>query len=139
MGIVNSKRINNIVFDTGTNFIMLPLQYYQDLTKNIKKLNCYFKDTSGEKKYQLACPNINNVPDFRFEINGSILIVPKNYCFYRGKDNIFYSRILFLEQNIYIIGTPFFFAFHTLFDKKNEKLHFYPENPAYLIKKNNLR
>lgn len=137
LGIVNSKRSYGIIFDTGTNSILLPLQYYQDLTNNIKKLNCYFKDSSGKQQYQLACTNINNLPDFRFEINGSILIVPKIYTFYRGKDNIYYSKVIFSEREIYIIGTPFFLAFHTLFDKTNEKLHFYPENDSFLLKKTN--
>ena len=38
----------------------------------------------------------------------------------------------------YVIGSPFFFAFHTLFDKESEKLHFYPENNENLIKRNYL-
>ena len=74
------------------------------------------------------------MPDFRFEINGNILIVPKIYTFYRTKDGLFYSKVLFVENEVYIIGSPFFFAFHTLFDRENEKLHFYPENPAYVEK-----
>ena len=38
----------------------------------------------------------------------------------------------------YVIGSPFFFAFHTLFDKESERLHFYPENNETLIKRNYL-
>jgi hypothetical protein len=133
-GLAISSRSFNIIFDTGTNAILLPLQYYYDLSSNINRLNCFFVANEQHNLFQIVCQNINELPDFRFEINGNILIVPKIYTFYRTKDGLFYSKVLFVENEVYIIGSPFFFAFHTLFDRENEKLHFYPENPAYVEK-----
>ena len=138
-GLVTSSRTFNIIFDTGTNCILLPLQYYYDLSKNINKINCFFATNQDRNLYQLVCQNIKDLPDFRFEINGNILIVPKIYTFFKAKDGLFYSKVLFVENEVYIIGSPFFFAFHTLFDRDSEKLHFYPENAAYVEKIRNLR
>ena len=125
------------MFDTGTNMILLPLEYYYYLKNQVGALNCQFI-TNDQKAYRLMCQTESLLPDFRFEINGHILIIPKNYGFNKASNGIFLSKVVFVESNHYIIGTPFFFAFHTLFDKVNEQLHFYPEKPEF-IQKTNLR
>ena len=73
----------------------------------------------------------NSLPDFRFEINGNVLTVPHQYSFY-DVGQYSYSRIIFKKYDYYIIGSPFFFAFHTLFDEEEGNLYFHPENIKYL-------
>ena len=49
------------------------------------------------------------------------------------KNSLYYSKIAFGNNNLdNIIVSPFFLAFHTLFDKENETLHFYPEKRDFL-------
>ena len=134
---IKTNKKFNFRFDTGANVILLPLEFKNDLQNNIQKLNCLFVDTQDQSAFQLVCENLTNVPDLIFGVNGYNLILPKHYSFYQDNQN-FYSYFLFTKKKLYIIGTPFFFAFHTLFDKESERLHFYPENNEYLIKKNYL-
>ena len=136
-GIKNYKytKSYDIMFDTETNMILLPLEYYYYLKNQVGALNCQFI-TNDQKAYRLMCQTESLLPDFRFEINGHILIIPKNYGFNKASNGIFLSKVVFVESNHYIIGTPFFFAFHTLFDKVNEQLHFYPEKPEFMQKTN---
>lgn len=133
-----SNQSYNVIVDTGTNMIMLPLEYYNAIVNNVNNFNCHFIMNS-QNLYQLSCNNENLLPEFRFEINGNILIVPKYYAFVKMNNGIFYSKVVFFESNVYVIGTPFLFAFHTLFDKENNVLQFYPERPEFLEKNGNLR
>ena len=130
---IKSKKSFDFRFDTGVNNIILPLEYYNDLKDEIGKLKCFFIKLSDQNIYHIACDDIQNLPDFSFEINGNILIVPKENSFYKSKD-YFISLIYFWDLKVYTIGTPFFLTFHTLFDKENELLHFYPENDEYIKK-----
>ena len=132
-----SRKSFKFLFDSGTNMIILPLDYYNDIVNNVNSFNCHFI-LNKQNVYQLSCLNENLLPEFRFEINGNILIVPKNYAFVRV-NSVFYSKVVFVESDRYIMGTPFLFAFHTLFDKENEVLQFYPERPEFLQKNGNLR
>lgn len=135
---IKSNRKFNIVFDTGTNAIILPLEYLTDLQNNLNQFNCFAIASQDQTTFQIACPIQSDWPDITFEINGNILVIPKFY-FFAQTDNIYVvSRVLFAKMDFYIIGTPFFFTFHTLFDKESERLHFYPEIDEYLIKKNYL-
>ena len=77
--------------------------------------------------------------NLRIKINNKILIVPSDYTFYKVTSSLYYSRIAFGNNNLNnIIGSPFFLAFHTLFDKENESLHFYPEKRDFLEEDSNL-
>ena len=135
---IRSNRKYNIVFDTGTNAIILPIEYLTDLQNNLNQFNCFIIASQDQSTYQIACPIQSDWPDIIFEINGNILKVPK-YFFFVQADNLYViSRVLFARMDFYIIGTPFFFTFHTLFDKESERLHFYPENNENLIKRNYL-
>ena len=119
----------NVIFDTGTNVIILPLEYLREFEGELKNFECeHYQD--DKKNYQLKCKK-NNLPDFRFEINGNVLTVPHQYSFY-DVGQYSYSRIIFKKYDYYIIGSPFFFAFHTLFDEEEGNLYFHPENIKYL-------
>ena len=130
-----SNRRYNLVFDTGTNVIILPVEYLNDIDNNLRDFNCYTVMSEDQKSYQLSCLNIGGLPNFYFEINGNIYTIPSDYIFYQS-GQFFVPRILFSTMDYYIVGSPFFFTFHTLFDKESNQLHFYPQNDAYLQKKN---
>ena len=131
-----TKKTYTVIFDTGTNFIILPKKYYLNLQKNIGKLGCSGV-TEDLKSYQLKCSKDNRV-DFKLKINTHVFIIPKEYIFQLNSDYFYYSRVVFADDlfvgGAYIIGNPFFLIFHTLFDKDKEKLHFYPIDSQYLIK-----
>lgn len=129
---IKSLKSYNIIFDTGTNFILLPIQYYYDMKEKLKDFGC--TTTYKEKDIQLVCSNYNTLPDFIFIINGHTLTLSKYYSIYLSNDSKYYSSILFVKEERYIIGSPFFVAFHTLFDKENEQLHFYPEENSTIDK-----
>ena len=135
---IKSNRKFNLVFDTGTNVIILPIEYLLDLQNNLNQFNCFITASQDQTTYQIACPIQSDWPDVTFEINGNILRIPKHYFFAQADNFYVVSRVIFAKMDFYIIGTPFFFTFHTLFDKEGEKLHFYPENNEYLIKRNYL-
>lgn len=134
---LKSSRSYYMIFDTGTNIIVLPYDYLNDLEDNLSKVGCSkYKESSGT--YQLRCsPMSNSLPDFTLKINGYTLTIPYNYCFYYDDDDgYFYSIVLFEEDSYNIIGTPFFLAFHTLFDNEEKKLHFYPLDSNNIKKSN---
>jgi hypothetical protein len=136
---IKSSGSFKMIFDTGTNFIILPLKYYYDIKDDLIKLNCGYVTDDETRAFSIICPKSNrDLPDLRFKINGNYLTIPHNYIFIEKVDypQYYFSRILFEEnQNIgYVIGSPFFFAFHTLFDKENEQLHFYPESRKFIEK-----
>ena len=133
---IKSSNSYNIIFDTGTNFILLPIGYYYDMKDKLKNFGC--TTTYKGKDIQLVCSNYNNVPDFTFIINGNTLTLSKYNSYYQSTDLNYYSSVLFVKEERYIIGSPFFVAFHTLFDKDNEKLHFYPEKYSVIDKGSNI-
>ena len=121
-----SNRNFDIIFDTGTNFLMLPLRYYEDLRSDINKFGCNFVLNGGY--YQIECPKSSPI-EFKFKINGNVLPLPVDLCYYTYSNTKIRSLVLFTDD-FYIFGSPFFLAYHTLFDKEGEKLHFYSSNPS---------
>ena len=117
----------DMIFDTGTNVIILPYSYLPSISTTLPSLGCGI-EISSDGYYLIYCHK-DYLVDLRIKINNKILIVPSDYTFYELPSGFYYSRILFSNNNKInnIIGTPFFLAFHTLFDKENESLHFYPE------------
>ena len=127
---VKSGRSFKMIFDTGTNIVLLPKAYMDDLQETVNKLGCEF--VTEDNQSILLCSSISQFPEFRFEINGNTYILPKEYCFIRYFP-YYYSTIIFVSSSeFYIMGTPFFFAFHTLFDQENNNLHFYPKESSNL-------
>ena len=123
----SSKEKYIVIFDTGTNLIILPKFYYNNLKNKLDKFGCE-GFTTKDNYVQLRC-NYNNRVDFRIKVNTHVFIIPKDLIFYPS-GSYYYSRVVFADNSFvggaYIIGNPFFLLFHTLFDKDNEKLHFYP-------------
>ena len=124
------KQKHNIIFDTGSNEIILPKSFYININGFSEDSRCsvYINDNH----YRYSCPYEDRI-DFQITINGNTFILSKDLFFYKYENydeyphyTTYYSKIIFYEDKC-ILGMPFFSAFHTLFDKDNEKMHFYPE------------
>ena len=115
-----------IIFDTGTNLIILPKRYLQEMQYDLKNFNCYVYQESSSSA--IVCEENGDIPDFQFEFDGNIYTIPREYVFNYVSGNTRYviSRIIFDDSLYPIIGSLFFFLFHTLFDEENKELKFYP-------------
>ena len=128
---LDSKGLFDLMFDTGFNGIILPLLYFKKIENKTKDFGCnVYYNENNSKQCQLSCPYDKRV-DIRIGINDDILIIPKDIIYYKGKDNLYNSKVVFTDEYFYLIGTPFFLVYHTLFDRENQKMHFYPLNNNY--------
>jgi len=125
----SSRTYTNIIFDTGTNILLLPLDYLMDLDSYLSKFGCQ-KNKNEDNGYQIVCTTYD-LPNFTFNINGNTFMIPYYYLFYKSS-SYYVSNVVFEKSDLYIIGSPFFLSFHTFFDKENEKLHFYPMKSEFL-------
>ena len=133
-GTYQSYKKYNILFDSGTNIIILPMDYIDDIGNNLFIQNKCSIVTKDNSFYRLICTNINNLPDFRFEINNHAFIIPWEYIFVQKEDS-FGSAIYFVTNIDHItVGVPFFFLFHTLFNEDVGQLSFYPIDPKLLVR-----
>ena len=114
---IKTNRKFNFIFDTGTNAILLPLEFKNDFQNNIQKLDCLFVEIQDQSAFQLVCENLNNVPDLILGINGYNLILSKRYIFYQINQT-FYSNFIFTKKGLAIIGSPFFLLFILCLIKK---------------------
>ena len=62
-----------MIFDTGTNRIMLPLDYFVDLKNKIEDYGC--KGLKEDNCYEIICLNENPI-QFSLKINGYIYTLP---------------------------------------------------------------
>ena len=122
-----SDKTFQVIFDTASNVIILPVQYFIDINNGLSDYECKYA-TYGELSaltYALACTDEKKLPNIKLKINGQKFILPKEHIFYKLKD-VYYSKVIFQGENG-IIGTPFFSLFHTMFDKEKKMLRFYPK------------
>ena len=121
----------DILFDTSHNYIVLPYEYLDDIKTNLSDIDCSPEEVDDTYS-QLKCLASNDtLPDLRLKINGTTLIIPSNYTFTLSRTH-HYSNIYFSKSNYFVLGAPFFFNFHTLFDRDNEQIHFYPNDSKLL-------
>ena len=124
---INANGNYSVIFDTGSNFMILPLSYGEEIINDVSKFGCNLFNLGDNvtKSYHLQCGSI--LPDLQFKIDNNIYKIPHEFCYfeYEGYN---YSRVIFIQFQMYIIGSPFFFTYHTLFDNDNGKLYFYSQN-----------
>ena len=113
----------NIIFDTGTNSIILPFEYLEGIISDLAKFNCQVVQVGSV--YQIMLQSVSNLPDLIFKFGRHTLTIPGSYGFYRSSSGI-YSFVIFQQSEVFIMGSPFFFVFHTLFDSENKELKIYP-------------
>ena len=113
----------NIIFDTGTNSIILPIEYLEGIKDDLAKFNC--KEVKSGSGYQIRSNSDSNFPDLVFKFGRYTLTIPGRYGFYKSSSGI-YSFATFQKTGTFIMGSPFFFVFHTLFDADSNELKVYP-------------
>ena len=121
---IHSDHETNIIFDTGTNFIILPLIYFQDIYKDLGKFGCAV--LKNNNAFQILADPSNPLPDIVFKFDRHNFTIPGKYAFYLSSSGAYVSAVSFQQSGTFIIGSPFFFVFHTLFDAYNDELKFYP-------------
>ena len=116
-----------VIFDTGTNNILLPMQSFEEVKNRVKKFNCDVQETSGS--YRLLCQLNDYIPDFVLSFNGHEFTIPRNIFYKLYNNNILIPSLIFTDSlPAPIIGSPFFIAFHTLFDHNSNFLAFAPSS-----------
>ena len=136
---INSEKKISAIFDTGTNAIFLPYFYLQSMISELEKINCFVKkyETIAQpNRYQIIC--MNDLPDFKLNIGGHTFILLGQY-FFSYEKGFYFSDIYFQDSidsndDVFIIGSPFFIFFHVLFDSYSKELFFYPEIEGTIIK-----
>ena len=126
----------SVIFDTGTNVILLPYELLYSFKEKIKKYNCAIGSSSALESDNsvsfVVCFDEERIPDISLQFNDYILILNKYKMFFvvnfgygiRG----YLLHVQFQKNlNIAIIGQNFFTEFHTLFDPENQVLKFYSD------------
>ena len=127
-----------IIFDTGTNSIVLPRYILSFLYKQLNKIDCSINEISLEIS-SIICYNKNKLPDIVLEIGDYYLTLSKTNFFHeqtlQNKTIVYYLNIYF-EDGIEngIIGLPFFYEFHTRFDLEKNEMKFYHSNSKIINK-----
>ena len=117
---LHSDYENDVIFDTGTNYIILPMEYLNAIKNELYKFNCSIYNK------QLRVEPIGDLPDLVFQFDRHTFTLPGKYVFFYSSNGYYLSFVSFQESGTFIIGSPFFFVFHTLFDEYNDELKFYP-------------
>ena len=130
----NSTKYNiscgyDVLFDTGSNVMILPTETLEKIKDELVKYNCYF--IKYNNFYLILCEDINNLPHIFIELGNYILFLNNQelytYILDETKNKYNYALKCYFMDNlqISIIGHPFFKLFHTKFDYENKVLKFY--------------
>lgn len=126
---IHSDFETNVIFDTGTNFIILPIRYLNEIKKDLDKFDCQAINTRNG--YQFACVS-EPLPNFIFKFDRHSFRIPMKYASYLSISGAYISTISFQSSGTFIIGSPFFFVYHTLFDADSDELKFYPLKDGFI-------
>lgn len=126
--IESNSTYTEVIFDTGTNFIVFPEELYDKFKYKFNPDYCFeLIDQTQTKTF--ACSDISHFQKFGFVFNGYILTFePKDIFTERILPNgsIFYVfKIYFSFVNPFIIfGMPFFEKYYSIFDLENKQMKF---------------
>ena len=143
-----TKTNTSIIFDTGTNSIILPYDLIFALKEKIKKYNCVLGSSastdSDDATAFVICFDVDRIPDIGLQFGDYILVLNRYKMFYAidfGFGITGYLLNVQFQKNLWtaIIGQNFFTEFHTLFDPENKVLKFYSDSKDKIIwiKQNN--
>ena len=122
-GQASSNRKYNLVFDTGTNRNLLPIEYLKDIQNQLRSINCE-PINLGQNQFGIGC---RDVPEIKFNIGGKTLTIPKEYNFIGKEQNYYVTSLIFTkQQGSYIIGAYLMMVYHTLHDPDTESMTFCP-------------
>ena len=116
-----SKDFPDIIFDTGTNFLIFPDIYQSYISNKLNEQKCKpLQDT-------IICNNIDNISNISLVFGYYTYTFPIHKIFTPTKFNVYISNFKFSKDFNIILGMPFFHIFHTLFDIGENKIRFYTE------------
>jgi len=125
----------NLLFDTGSNIMILPLETLQNIARNLSQFNCSEADTANGK--QIFCQKKELLPNIYIEVGNHYLILDaqKMFSLVNMEDGRrgYMLDVVFRDSNMPIMGQRFFQVFHTKFDLENKVLKFYNENTEKII------
>ena len=155
LGIINDKinsSINlnlSVIFDTGTNAIVLPKYILFFLKNQLKIIDCTINSLSLEIS-NIICSNKKTLPDLVFEIGNYYLTLSSKYFISYNQSTFNNTEVyilnIFFEEGIEmgVIGLPFFYDFHTRFDSEHNIMKFFSNEKKIIesfsrkINKNNI-
>lgn len=126
----------NLLFDTGSNIMILPLETLDNISRNLTQFNCSVATTVNGQ--QIFCTNVlKNLPNIYIEVGNHYLILDKDKMFSLVKledgRTGYILEAVFKDSNMPIMGQRFFQLFHTKFDFEAKVLKFYNENQEKII------
>ena len=131
----------SVIFDTGTNFILLSKDLENSFIKKMKLTSDNCVKIQNDLGEFIGCKNILNIPDVNFIINEKSYLIPKKILWKKVNipiiEEIYIMNIIFHNNfGLNIIGTQFFEIYHTAFNQDKKKLSFYNPNKNYIISVN---
>lgn len=121
----------NLLFDTGSNIMILPLETLDYLSNRLSTFNCT-KVNNNNNGQQILCENKDLLPNVFIEVGNHYLIIDHNEMFSQYISNgVLIGYVLnavFQDTDMPIMGQNFFKLFHTKFDPENKVLKFYNED-----------
>ena len=117
----------DVIFDTGTNFLIFPDSLLQLFSNFFPSEHCsLFND--NKHKTIFTCISLEHIPNIYFVFNGfAMLFKPKDlFEEERFVHKVYYiSKILFSnDDDLITFGIPFIEVYHTLFDMEKNELSF---------------
>lgn len=129
----------SIIFDTGTNGIVMPKYILPFIKDFLRTSSCKLINVSIEMS-TIICYNKTDVPDLLLDLGDYSVALYKEIISYKYNKNNYtqYPLYLFFKEgiNIGIMGLPFFYQYHTRFDLDNNLIKFYHNNIGTITKKN---
>ena len=139
---ISVKTDFNILFDTGTNTMVLPYEILEEMKNDLSKFNCVigsssYSDDDNETSF-VICLDLEKLPDISLNFGNYILVLSKYNMFFgvrleNGKKGYFLNAYFEKNLDTAIIGQSFFIEFHTLFDAENKILQFYSDYDDKII------
>lgn len=128
----------SVLFDTGTNAIVLPKYILSFLAPHLSNYGCFRYDSKYSTSY-IACSNSSSLPDLVIEVGQYYLFLNKTNMYYEyemSDGSTIYLLNIYFENHVEpaIIGQPFFYDFHTMFDLNDNSLKFFSSNPKKIVK-----
>ena len=136
------KLVFNIegLFDTGTNNVIFPSKYLEELQSTLTNLNCYIYEEGnnmvGSQK-AIYCRNKDDLPKITIGLPKYILTLGNSNFYnkiYNNNEYVYRLRFLFVKDvDFCIIGQNFFYEYHTLFDDDSGTLKFCGDDDSKVV------
>jgi hypothetical protein len=134
------KTVNEpVLFDTGTNTILVPVKYliYLRVTyfKDLIDSGICFVERNSADFIIVKCKPVEEVlklPYINFAFDQWIIRMRPRELFYRQPDGyVHFAMVASNDINIWIFGEPVLKKFHIVFDKTNDVIGFYGTTDLY--------